>query len=72
MGVAAYSVLAQSRKSLGLTQRDVAERIGISVTQFNRVENGHKTVTSDQIFSWAEAVECVITVKKNGEMDHAT
>lgn len=62
MGIAVYGKLARSRKSRGLTQRDVADRIGISACQFSRVENSHKTVTADQLFAWAEAVGVVLTV----------
>jgi transcriptional regulator with XRE-family HTH domain len=65
MGVTAYSKLARSRKELELTQRDVAEKIGVTVTHFNRVENGHKTVTADQLFAWAEAVGCTISITRN-------
>ena len=63
MGVPAFATLVRSRQSLGLTQRDVAERIGISVAHFSKIENSHRTPTSDQLFSWAEAVQCVVSVK---------
>lgn len=65
MGIAAYGTLARSRKSLGLTQAQVAAKIGISATQFNRVENGHDTVNSDQFFAWAACVGCSVTVTRN-------
>lgn len=65
MGVAAYGTLARARKSLGLKQTTVAEKIGISATQFSRVENGHDTVTSDQFMRWAAAVGCTVRVTRN-------
>lgn len=65
MGLAAYATLARARKSRGLTQKQVAERIGISATQFSRVENSHDTVTSDQFFAWAAAVGCTVRVTRN-------
>lgn len=66
-GMAAYGALARSRKSLGLTQRDVSEKIGVTVSHFSRVECGHKTVTSDQFFAWADAVGCVVSVGRAPE-----
>lgn len=65
MTLTAYGTLARSRKSTGLTQKQVAEKIGISVSQFSRVENGHDTVTSDQFFAWASAVGCTVKVTRN-------
>lgn len=65
MGVSSYGTLARSRKSLGLTQAQVAAKIGISPSQFSRVENGHDTVDSDQFFAWAQAVGCTVRVTRN-------
>ena len=62
MGIVAYGVLARSRKSQGLSQAQVAALIGCSASQFNRVENGHDTLNSDQFMRWAQAVGCVVTV----------
>lgn len=66
-GMAAYGILARSRKSIGLTQRDVSDQIGITVSHFSRVECGHKTLTSDQFFAWAAAVGCVVSVGRAPE-----
>lgn len=65
MGIAAYVTLRRARLSFGLTQKQVAERIGITASQFNRVENGHDTVNSDQLMLWAAAVGCTLTVTRN-------
>lgn len=62
MGMRVYFTLARTRKSGGVTQRDVADAMGISVYHFNRIENGHKTATADQIFAWAERVGCTISI----------
>lgn len=63
--LSAYATLARMRKSLGLKQTQVAARIGITATQFSRVENGHDTVTADQLFAWASAVGCTVRVTRN-------
>lgn len=65
MGIAAHATLLRARQSLGLTQVQVAKSIGISPCQFNRVENGHDTVTSDQLMVWATAVGCTVSVTRN-------
>lgn len=71
--MAAYGELARARTSCGATQATVAKRIGISRSQFSRVENGHDTVTADQLFAWAAAVGCEVIVRKrahDGESGH--
>lgn len=65
MGTTAYGCLIRARKSKGITQAQVAARIGISTSQFNRVENGHDTLDSDQFFAWAVAVGCSVKVTRN-------
>lgn len=65
MGLSAYATLIRARKSLGLSQGQVAKRIGITLHQFNRVENGHDTVNSDQLMAWAAAVGCTVKVTRN-------
>lgn len=65
MGIVAHTTLLRARKSLGLTQAQVAKSIGITQHQFNRVENGHDRLDSDQFMVWAAAVGCTVKVSRN-------
>lgn len=64
MGVPIYAKLVQSRISRGLTQRDLADHLEISVSHFNRIENGRKCASSDQLFEWAEKVGVLLTAER--------
>jgi transcriptional regulator with XRE-family HTH domain len=44
--------------SLGLTQMDVAQRLGVTQTQISRLINGGHQPGFGQIMLWAIALEC--------------
>lgn len=45
------------RQEQGLSQDDLAARIGCSRVQINRVENGHRTPGADLLFGLADALD---------------
>ncbi|MCP5073475.1 MAG: LexA family transcriptional regulator [Rhodobacteraceae bacterium] len=46
------------RKSAGLTQNEVADRLGIHLTNYNRLENGKSDITASRMFELATIFEC--------------
>lgn len=44
------------RRSKGLTQQDLADRIGLSLVNLNRIERGHATPRAHVLFSIADAL----------------
>jgi transcriptional regulator with XRE-family HTH domain len=52
--------IAQRRKLLGFTQKDVAERLGISEAAYNRMENGSRKIAAERLPEIAEALLCKV------------
>lgn len=50
--------LLEERKRRELTQTSVAHAMGLSTSQYSRIENGNADVTLRQFFAACEAVEC--------------
>lgn len=54
--LAVFVALRKARADAGLTQEQVAARIGMSRANFARMENGHHPPMSPRLFEWAEEV----------------
>lgn len=59
---AVHANLTARRVSLGLTQKDVALRVGRARETVNRWENGKTDPTSTELSIWASALGCGIEV----------
>lgn len=46
------------RKAAKLRQHEVADRLGIHITNYNRLENGKSDITASRIYELAEIFEC--------------
>lgn len=53
--------LMRGRKARGLTQADVAERLGVSKASFVRWEHGKAEPNMTQLFRWADLCGVQIT-----------
>ena len=54
----AREFLLEERKRRELTQTTVARAMGLSTSQYSRIENGSADLTLRQFFAACEAVEC--------------
>ncbi len=52
--------LAERRKLLGFTQKDVADRLGISVPTYCRYEKGTRKIDAEFLPKVAEALFCKV------------
>jgi transcriptional regulator with XRE-family HTH domain len=50
------------RKSQGLTQADIAKRIGISRTSVVNIESGRQTITQEILHAFATAIDCTVSI----------
>ncbi len=62
-------LLLRRRKMLGLTQQDIADRIGVNVRTFKRFECDESQPTFRETVRWAEALGLEITVSTAAESD---
>ena len=53
--------IVRRREVLGLTQRDLAQRLGIKPTNISPIEHGEQNLTIDTICRLAEALETTFT-----------
>ncbi len=53
-------LIAARRKSLGLTQGELAERVGIEQESMSRIETGSITPSLSRLFSLADALDCTV------------
>ncbi len=66
-------IISQRRKALGLTQAQLAEKIGIEQESLSRIEKGITAMKFSRLENLSEALECSIadffrnTEKKNEE-----
>lgn len=51
------------RTSLGLSQQEVADRLGIHRQSYERIENGRSSPTLQSIISIAEAMDLEIDIR---------
>lgn len=56
--------LADIRRSKGLTQKEVAEKCGLSVTTISNIESGENSYTTRSLIMYAEALGYEISVKR--------
>ena len=52
--------LRERRKKLGLTQDELAERVGVSFQQFQKYENGANRISAGRLFQLAAALDTSI------------
>ena len=52
--------LEEARKQLGLTQEQVAEKLGISQNNYSYLENGKVKIDSDYLLAFAEIFGCSV------------
>ena len=67
--------IAEIRKKLGLTQDQVAKRMGIDQTTVVRIENGDYAITLTKLVRYAEALGVEINLKlpsKDGNISYQT
>ncbi|MEY4560886.1 MAG: hypothetical protein RLZZ618_163, partial [Pseudomonadota bacterium] len=57
-------ILQTSRKARGLTQADVAGRLGVSQNRFSEIERNVSTLTVDRLLALARELGLEILVKK--------
>jgi ribosome-binding protein aMBF1 (putative translation factor) len=50
------SLVLQARKSLGLTQRDLADKLGLNFTYISKIENGHIAASKKVLTGIAETL----------------
>lgn len=61
--------LKAARKRIGMTQPDIAERLGVSVPQVSRWENGENNIPSYRLPALAAAYEATIGELFDGDAD---
>lgn len=64
------NIIEQARKirmDSGITQQDVAERMGIAQTAVSRLEIGAHSPSLDMVERYAEAVGCRLKIEKKEE-----
>lgn len=61
--------LLRGRKEAGLTQDDVAARLSVGLSTFQRWEQGRSSPTADQLFRWADCVDVEISSAKKVKSD---
>lgn len=65
MGATVHGYLARQRKSLGVKQGTIADRLGVDQYQFSRMLNGHIPMPDAVLFGYAAAIGCTIKVVRN-------
>jgi transcriptional regulator with XRE-family HTH domain len=65
----AEGLLLRQRKALGLTQQDVAARIGVNVRTFKRFESEESEPTFRQAVRWARALGVHFAISTDCESD---
>jgi transcriptional regulator with XRE-family HTH domain len=63
MGMQISATLRKARAKRGMTQEDVAAKIGVTRSHFCRIENGHTTVDDQQLCAWAAAVKVTLSAQ---------
>lgn len=61
------AMLRKARQDTGMTQAEVAARIGIIPQFVTNCENGYRMMSLENLAKFIEAVESVKPAKKNGE-----
>jgi len=56
-----YLRIAEKRKGAGLTQQQIADRLGKNVFQISRWENGHRTPSVRSRVALAQVLGCPVT-----------
>jgi len=62
--------LADIRRSRGLTQKDVAERSGLSAATISNIESGENSYTMRSLIMYAESLGYEISIKKREIIDY--
>jgi transcriptional regulator with XRE-family HTH domain len=57
MGKRQKSQIAKLREDLGINQEDAAERFGIDVTYYSRLESGKRKRSENHLRKWVEMFE---------------
>lgn len=55
-------LLRAARKSKGLTQKEMGERVGITESAYSRYESGKQNLTLDTLQKVAEAMEVSVRI----------
>lgn len=58
--------IQQKRKECGLTQEDIAYRMGCSLTYISKLENGKATCNMDRLFELSNILKCDISCLLTG------
>jgi DNA-binding XRE family transcriptional regulator len=53
------ALVREARKRLGLTQRELAEKIGVNYTYISKIENGHSRPSRPVLAALAELLRAV-------------
>ena len=51
------AMLRQSRVAVGMTQADVAQRLGVQQSYVSKVESGARRMDVVELFAWLEAID---------------
>ncbi|MDI6793806.1 MAG: helix-turn-helix transcriptional regulator [bacterium] len=63
------TVLAEQRMRLGLSQSELARRVGTPQSQISRVENGVRTPNLETLWRWAYALGIEIILQPEGHFE---
>jgi transcriptional regulator with XRE-family HTH domain len=64
-------IIAELRREAGLTQSEVAERLGTDQSTYSKIEKGVRRMDFIEVLAWADAigvdpVELIVRVRKKG------
>jgi len=62
--------LRRARKARGLTQRQLAERLGTDAPYLSRLEHGEKNLTIAQLARIADALDTGLSITLTSPRDH--
>ena len=68
--LAVLADLRRARAASGLTQAEVAARLGIHMRTLRRWENGEGDPQAGMLFRWAAVVGVVVTVNHGANLPH--
>lgn len=63
-----YPILASQRRRLGLSQRELAVRVGMRREKVNRIESKGEDVSFEEMWRLLDAVGLELAIREKGEM----
>ncbi len=50
----------EKRKQLRITQKELAEKIGVTRVYFGQIERGETSITLEKVYKLARALDCMV------------